>query len=176
MDGKKVKLQLLDTAGQERFRTITTGSMTVVAVCACSLKLKALLMCPAHYRNAMGILLVYDITNEASFENITEWLSNIEKHTSGNVDRVLIGNKTDMEEKRVRAIGFACHGPFCLLPATMPPWPFRCRGALCTALPSNAHEAPSNGSEVDAGGTQGARPGAGQGPGHGVFRDLCQGQ
>jgi len=78
VDGKKVKLQLLDTAGQERFRTITT----------------------AHYRNAMGILLVYDITNEASFENITEWLSNIEKHTSGNVDRVLIGNKTDMEEKR----------------------------------------------------------------------------
>ena len=70
--GKKIKLQLLDTAGesplcsvawhatpltllragQERFRTITT----------------------AHYRNAMGILLVFDVTKEDSFKNITDWL------------------------------------------------------------------------------------------------------
>ena len=51
LDGKKIKLQIWDTAGQERFRTITT----------------------AYYRGAMGIMLVYDITNEKSFENIKNW-------------------------------------------------------------------------------------------------------
>uniref|UniRef100_A0A6T7LZX2 Uncharacterized protein n=1 Tax=Hanusia phi TaxID=3032 RepID=A0A6T7LZX2_9CRYP len=78
LDGKKIKLQLLDTAGQERFKTITT----------------------AHYRNAMGILLVYDITNEQSFKNIEEWLKNIEKHTSQPVNKILIGNKTDLGAQR----------------------------------------------------------------------------
>ena len=51
LDGKKIKLQIWDTAGQERFRTITT----------------------AYYRGAMGILLVYDITNDKSFDNIKNW-------------------------------------------------------------------------------------------------------
>jgi Ras-related protein Rab-8A len=78
LDNKKIKLQLLDTAGQERFKTITT----------------------AHYRNAMGILLVYDITNEQSFKNIEEWLKNIEKHTSQPVNKILIGNKTDLGSQR----------------------------------------------------------------------------
>lgn len=51
LDNKKIKLQIWDTAGQERFRTITT----------------------AYYRGAMGIMLVYDITNEKSFDNIKNW-------------------------------------------------------------------------------------------------------
>eukprot|EP01084_Bolivina_argentea_P178536 308593_1 len=51
IDGKRVKLQLLDNAGQERFRTITT----------------------AYYRGVDGILLVYDITDEFSFLNIRNW-------------------------------------------------------------------------------------------------------
>ncbi|KAM9861057.1 ras-related protein Rab-8B isoform 3-T3 [Aulostomus maculatus] len=57
LDGKKIKLQIWDTAGQERFRTITT----------------------AYYRGAMGIMLVYDITNEKSFDNIRNWIRNIEE-------------------------------------------------------------------------------------------------
>merc|ERR1719186_447292 len=57
LDGKKIKLQIWDTAGQERFRTITT----------------------AYYRGAMGIMLVYDITNEKSFDNIKNWIRNMEK-------------------------------------------------------------------------------------------------
>jgi small GTP-binding protein len=73
LDNKKIKMQILDTAGQERFRTITT----------------------AHYRNAMGIFLVYDVTNEQSFRNIEDWLKNIEKHTMHHtmhpVVKVLIG-------------------------------------------------------------------------------------
>ncbi len=45
----------------------------------------------AHYRNAMGILLVYDVTNEQSFKNIEDWLKNIDKHTTQPVNKILIG-------------------------------------------------------------------------------------
>jgi len=79
LDGRRVKLQIWDTAGQERFRTITT----------------------AYYRGAMGILLVYDVTDESSFNNIRNWIRNIEQHASDNVNKVLVGNKVDMDAKRV---------------------------------------------------------------------------
>ncbi|ANB14055.1 Rab family GTPase SEC4 [Sugiyamaella lignohabitans] len=79
LDDKRVKLQVWDTAGQERFKTITT----------------------AYYRGAMGILLVYDVCNEKSFENIRSWYSNVEQHASENVVLILVGNKSDMSEKRV---------------------------------------------------------------------------
>uniref|UniRef100_A0A8C1J5J2 small monomeric GTPase n=1 Tax=Cyprinus carpio TaxID=7962 RepID=A0A8C1J5J2_CYPCA len=67
-----------DTAGQERFRTITT----------------------AYYRGAMGIMLVYDITNEKSFDNIKNWIRNIEEHASADVEKMILGNKCDINEKR----------------------------------------------------------------------------
>lgn len=76
---KKIKLQIWDTAGQERFRTITT----------------------AYYRGAMGIILVYDVTNEKSFENIKTWIRNIEQHASNDVEKMILANKCDMEDKRV---------------------------------------------------------------------------
>lgn len=69
LDGKRIKLQIWDTAGQERFRTITT----------------------AYYRGAMGILLVYDVTDEASFQNIRNWIRNIEQHAADNVNKILLG-------------------------------------------------------------------------------------
>nr|XP_008123125.1 PREDICTED: ras-related protein Rab-3A [Anolis carolinensis] len=75
---KRIKLQIWDTAGQERFRTITT----------------------AYYRGAMGIMLVYDITNEKSFENIRNWVRNIEEHASPDVEKMILGNKCDMNHKR----------------------------------------------------------------------------
>ena len=78
MDGKKIKLQIWDTAGQERFRTITT----------------------AYYRGAMGIMLVYDITNEKSFDNIKNWIRNIEEHASADVEKMILGNKCDMNDRR----------------------------------------------------------------------------
>lgn len=78
LDGKRIKLQIWDTAGQERFRTITT----------------------AYYRGAMGIILVYDITNEKSFDNIRNWVRNIEEHASSDVERMIIGNKCDMNDRR----------------------------------------------------------------------------
>ncbi|CAH1765831.1 8431_t:CDS:2 [Entrophospora sp. SA101] len=67
LDGKRIKLQIWDTAGQERFRTITT---------------------------AMGILLVYDVTDERSFNK---------QHASEGVNKILIGNKCDWVEKKVIA-------------------------------------------------------------------------
>jgi len=79
IDGVKIKLQVWDTAGQERYRTITN----------------------AYYRGAMGILLVYDVTNAKSFENIRSWIRNVEQHASENVNRILIGNKCDMIDKRI---------------------------------------------------------------------------
>uniref|UniRef100_UPI00398F5105 ras-related protein Rab-13-like n=1 Tax=Pristiophorus japonicus TaxID=55135 RepID=UPI00398F5105 len=78
VDGKKIKLQVWDTAGQERFKTITT----------------------AYYRGAMGIILVYDITDEKSFENIQNWMKSIKENASASVERMLLGNKCDMENKR----------------------------------------------------------------------------
>lgn len=78
LEGKRVKLQIWDTAGQERFRTITT----------------------AYYRGAMGIMLVYDICNEKSFENIKNWIRNIEEHASSDVEKMILGNKCDMTDRR----------------------------------------------------------------------------
>ncbi|KAM6039294.1 LOW QUALITY PROTEIN: ras-related protein Rab-13 [Chlamydotis macqueenii] len=75
---EKIKLQVWDTAGQERFKTITT----------------------AYYRGAVGIILVYDITDEKSFENIQNWMKSIKENASAGVERLLIGNKCDMEGKR----------------------------------------------------------------------------
>ncbi|KAF8086260.1 hypothetical protein N665_0630s0011 [Sinapis alba] len=78
LDGKRIKLQIWDTAGQERFRTITT----------------------AYYRGAMGILLVYDVTDESSFNNIRNWMKNIEQNASDSVNKILVGNKADMDESK----------------------------------------------------------------------------
>lgn len=54
----------------------------------------------------MGILLVYDVTDEASFNNIRNWMKNIEQHASDNVVKVLVGNKSDMDESK-RAVPYS---------------------------------------------------------------------
>jgi len=48
----------------------------------------------------MGIIFVYDVTNEASFRNIEEWVRNVEKHAAPNVNKILIGNKCDLKSQR----------------------------------------------------------------------------
>ena len=78
IDGKSCKLQIWDTAGQERFRNIISS----------------------YYRGAQGIMLVYDITDLESFQNLNSWLIEIEKNASKNVYKLLIGNKSDLEDKR----------------------------------------------------------------------------
>jgi len=78
IDGKRVKLQVWDTAGQERFRTITT----------------------AYYRTAQGIILTYDVTNPESFGNLKMWAKAIDQHAAKSVNRILVGNKCDLVDKR----------------------------------------------------------------------------
>ncbi|XP_026657577.1 ras-related protein RABE1c-like isoform X3 [Phoenix dactylifera] len=48
----------------------------------------------------MGILLVYDVTDESSFNNIRNWIRQIEQHASDNVNKILVGNKADMDENK----------------------------------------------------------------------------
>ncbi|KAG8039872.1 hypothetical protein G9C98_000601 [Cotesia typhae] len=76
---KRVKLQIWDTAGQERYRTITT----------------------AYYRGAMGFILMYDITNEESFNSVQDWITQIKTYSWDNAQVILVGNKCDMEDERV---------------------------------------------------------------------------
>lgn len=78
MESKVIKLQIWDTAGQEKFRTITSS----------------------YYRGAHGIIVVYDVTNRDSFENIKNWMNEITKYASENVNRLLVGNKSDMDSRR----------------------------------------------------------------------------
>ena len=73
-----VKVQIWDTAGQERYRSITN----------------------AYYKGAKGSLLVYDITNPKTFENIDRWLSDLKVNGDENISVVLLGNKSDLESDR----------------------------------------------------------------------------
>lgn len=78
IDNKKIKTQIWDTAGQERFRTITT----------------------AYYRGAHGIVLVYDVTNKRTFDNVSNWMSHLTKHVQKDAIIFVVGNKCDDEDKR----------------------------------------------------------------------------
>ena len=78
IDNKIIKLQIWDTAGQERFKSILSS----------------------YYKGANGILLLYDITNINSFKSLSNWLIDIEKNSSKNVKKILIGNKCDLNELR----------------------------------------------------------------------------
>ncbi|CAL1545133.1 unnamed protein product [Lymnaea stagnalis] len=78
VDGTKVKLQIWDTAGQERFRSITK----------------------AYYRDANALLLLYDVTNRSSFDNVRAWLGDIRDYSQDGVVVMLLGNKCDSTSER----------------------------------------------------------------------------
>ncbi|XP_070972940.1 ras-related protein Rab-15-like [Oncorhynchus clarkii lewisi] len=78
IDGIKVRVQIWDTAGQERYQTITKQ----------------------YYRRAQGFILVYDITSSRSFQHIVKWASDVDEFALDQVQRILVGNKADEEQKR----------------------------------------------------------------------------
>lgn len=79
VDGKRVKVQIWDTAGQDRFKTITQ----------------------TYYRGAMGIILSYAVNDRESFQNIENWMKQIKDHASEDVCKILVGNKCDMPDRCV---------------------------------------------------------------------------
>ncbi len=78
IDGKKIKVQIWDTAGQENFRSITRS----------------------YYKTAVAAVVVYDITCKKSFERVTNWLSELKDNAHHNVAIALVGNKLDLEKNR----------------------------------------------------------------------------
>ena len=79
IDNKKVKAQIWDTAGQERYKSITS----------------------AYYKGAKGAFIVYDITNKSTFESVDKWIKDLNSYGDKNLTMLLIGNKSDLEDKRI---------------------------------------------------------------------------
>lgn len=75
---KKVKLQIWDTAGQESFKSITR----------------------AYYKGSIGALLIFDLSEESSFFNLKQWLSEIKTHSHHKMRLIVLGNKADLKDKR----------------------------------------------------------------------------
>ena len=78
LEGRDIKLQIWDTAGQESFRSITRS----------------------YYRGAAGALLVYDITRRETFNHLASWLEDAKQHAHSNMTIMLIGNKSDLTHRR----------------------------------------------------------------------------
>eukprot|EP01122_Echinamoeba_exundans_P002346 TRINITY_DN1228_c0_g1_i2.p1 TRINITY_DN1228_c0_g1~~TRINITY_DN1228_c0_g1_i2.p1 ORF type:complete len:206 (+),score=36.34 TRINITY_DN1228_c0_g1_i2:53-670(+) len=78
VDGHKVRVKIWDTAGQEKFQQITAS----------------------YYRGSHGCIVCYDITKEDSFNNLETWCSQVDKQAMGNVSKVVVGCKSDLEESR----------------------------------------------------------------------------
>ena len=76
--GTNTKLQIWDTAGQERYRSITSS----------------------YYKGSHGCFIVYDISNEQSFESVEKWFEQVQKEGSKDVSIILVGNKCDLENER----------------------------------------------------------------------------
>jgi small GTP-binding protein len=82
LDGKCMKLQIWDTASQQRYRVYT----------------------PTYYVGATGVLLVYDTTNAESFVQLEKWLAEVREFGEDDVVVTLVGNKTDLHEKRAVSV------------------------------------------------------------------------
>ena len=77
-NGKVIKLQIWDTAGQERYKSITS----------------------AYYKGSKGAFVVYDITRKTTYDNIDKWIGELKTNGSEDVLIMLVGNKSDLEDKR----------------------------------------------------------------------------
>ena len=78
IDNFQLKVQIWDTAGMERYRSITN----------------------AYYKGAKGVIVVYDICRKKSFENVDKWIDDFKSKADDDAVIILIGNKSDLDEKR----------------------------------------------------------------------------
>ncbi|TBU49606.1 P-loop containing nucleoside triphosphate hydrolase protein [Dichomitus squalens] len=101
VDGTKVRLQLWDTAGQERFRS----------------------MAPMYYRGANAALLLYDITNASSFEDVRGWLEELKKNCSPDLIIYIVGAKADLHQFRQVTSDLARLSLHTWFPPPRPPTP-----------------------------------------------------
>ncbi len=76
--GISTKIQIWDTAGQERYRAITSS----------------------YYKGSHGCFIVYDITNETSFDNVEKWYEHVQKEAGKDISIIIVGNKCDLENER----------------------------------------------------------------------------
>ena len=81
IDNKKIRIKIWDTAGQERYKSLTKG----------------------FFRNAQGIIIVFDVTNKESFDNLQYWIQSILNNISdiGNIPVIIIGNKIDLPQREI---------------------------------------------------------------------------
>ena len=79
IDGKSIKIQLWDTVGQEKYRAMIKNL----------------------YLKSQGIIILFDITNETSFINLKNWMSQIKESCGEDIPILLVGNKIDLEDNRV---------------------------------------------------------------------------
>ena len=82
IDNKTIRIKIWDTAGQERYKSLTKG----------------------FFRNAEGVMLVYDVTNLETYENLKYWMQSIKNNLGNSIDDIpiiIIGNKIDCQEREV---------------------------------------------------------------------------
>ena len=82
IDNKTIRIKIWDTAGQERYKSLTKG----------------------FFRNAEGVMLVYDVTNSETYENLKYWMQSIKNNLGNSIDDIpiiIIGNKIDCQEREV---------------------------------------------------------------------------
>ena len=89
IEGKSFKIQIWDTAGQEKYRAMTKNL----------------------FLKTQGIVIIFDISNEISFINLKSWMNDIKEECSADIPMILVGNKLDLEDRRIidkeRAMEFA---------------------------------------------------------------------
>ena len=79
INGEIFKIEIWDTAGQERYKSITT----------------------AYYKGAKGAMIVYDVTNQTSFDNVDKWYNEIKDKAAKNINLIMIGNKNDLVDMKI---------------------------------------------------------------------------
>ena len=84
IDNKTIRIKMWDTAGQERYKSLTKS----------------------FFRNAQGVMLVYDVTNSETYDNLKFWMQSIKNNMSpdmGEIPIIIVGNKIDCEDREVNA-------------------------------------------------------------------------